>query len=236
MIKVETRFRDRAAEVDHYFKLLSAMEDAMVVRGAAWRDGKKKLPKVLGEELSLKLMKATAFLLMYNLVEATVRDSIESIWRAVGNSNVKLLDILPSMREVWVGSEFKRKDAFSASADTYKAVALGILNNVSEGKIPSVEFKRVTGGGNIDHDVIRRMCQAHGVSFTPPKNTRNGIDLTTVKGRRNVLAHGEQTFEEIGSSHATSDLLEMKIRSFAYLRQYVRRVDRYIAKSDFKAA
>lgn len=236
MITVEMRFRDRAAEVEHYFKLLSAVEDALVARGAAWRDGRKKLPRVLGEDLSLKLMKATAFLLMYNLVEATVRDSIESIWRAVGTSNAQVLELLPSMREIWIGSEFKRKDAFSASAETYKSVTIGILSSVSEGKIPSIEFKRVTGGGNIDHDVIKRMCVTHGLQFSPPKNARNGVDLSTVKGRRNVLAHGEQSFEEIGSSHATSDLIDIKGRSVAYLRQYVRRVDRYISQSAFRAA
>src|SRR6185312_8333524 len=114
MITVETRFRDRVAEVDHYFKLLDAVEDALVARGSSWRSGRRRLPKVLADDLSLKLLKATSFLLLYNLIEATVRDAVESIWRAVGASRSTALDLLPTLQDVWVASEFKRKDAFSA--------------------------------------------------------------------------------------------------------------------------
>lgn len=236
MITVETRFRDRVAEVDHYFKLLEAVDAALITRGSTWRDGRRRLPKVLADDLSLKLLKATSFLLLYNLIEATVRDAVESIWIAVGVSELKAMDLLPSLQKVWVGAEFRKKDAFSAAPNIYRDVAIQILQSVTEGKSPVIAFKRVMAGGNINNASIKKMCETHGLRFAAPKNTRDGADLETVKGRRNVLAHGEQTFEEIGSAHAVADLKAIKTRSVAYLRQYVKKVDKYIAQRDFKAA
>lgn len=236
MVSVETRFKDRVAEVNHYFRLLEAVDDSLITRGGDWRNGRKRLPKVLADDLSLKLLKATTFLLLYNLIEATVRDAVDSIWQAVGVSKVKALELLPSLRNVWVGSEFRRKDAFSAAPNLYRDVASEILRLASEGATPSVAFKRVMNGGNINNTAIRNMCESHGLVFAAPKNTRDGVDLDTVKGRRNTLAHGEQTFEEVGSSYAVSDLKEIKGRSVAYLRQYVKKVDKYISQEAFKAA
>lgn len=236
MVTVETRFRDRVVEVEHYFKMLVAVESALTARKTLWKDGRKRLPKVLGDELTLKMLKATSFLLLYNLIEATVRDSVESIWGAVGESGAKAPDLLPSLQEVWVGAEFRKKDAFSAAASNYREIALEILKSVSLGKVPAIVFKRVMTGGNINNVAIREMCETHGVNFVAPRNTRDGVDLDTVKRRRNILAHGEQTFEEIGSSHAVADLREIKMRSVAYLRHYVRRVDRYIERDAFKVA
>jgi hypothetical protein len=236
MITANDRFRDRVAEVDHYFSMLVATEDALLQRGMSWRDGRKKLPKILSSDLSLKLLKSTSFLVLYNLIEATVRDGVESIWLAVGNSNAKVFELLPELRDVWVQSEFRKKDAFSASGNTYRALSIAILNYVVEERVPSVAFKRVGNGGNLDQQAIQELCRSHGVSFSPPRGTRAGVDIGTIKSRRNILAHGEQTFAEIGSSYTTSDLIEIKNRSKAYLRQFARRVDRYIQSSSFKVA
>jgi len=236
MITVETRFRDRVAEVEHYFKLLNAVEDALVERGSSWRSGRRRLPKVLADDLSLKLLKATSFLLLYNLIEATVRDAVESIWRAVGASGSTALELLPTLQDVWVASEFKRRDAFSAAPNVYRDVAIAILRGATGGCVPVIEFKGVVAGGSIDNAAIKRMCLSHGIRFNAPKNTRDGVDLATVKARRNILAHGEQTFEEIGASYAVSDLRDMKSRAVTYLRQYVRRVDIYIANESFRVA
>lgn len=236
MITVETRFKDRVAEVDHYFRLLDAVEDALMLRGPSWRHGRKKLPKVLVDDLSLKLLKATSFLLLYNLIEATVRDAVESIWRAVEDSSSTALDLLPSLQDVWIMSEFKRKDAFSAAPCTYRDVAIAILRGVADNDTPSVAFRRVMAAGSIDNASIKKMCSSHGVKFKPPKNTHGGDDLVAVKDRRNILAHGGQTFEEIGASYAVSDLKRIKVRAIGYLRQYVKKVDLYIATDAFKAA
>lgn len=236
MLTLSTRFRDRVTEVDHYFKLLDAFNAHVVSGSANWRDGKRRLPKVLSDDLTLKMLKATSFLMLYNLTEATVRDAVEAIWAEVRNAEATPLELAPALQEVWVSAEFRRKDLFSAAPSVFRELAVDILNGITNGVVPHVSFKNVMPGGNIGNASIKSMCRAHGVSFTAPKGTRDGSDLETVKGRRNVLAHGEQSFEEIGSSYTVSDLKEIRLRSLAYLRQYVRRVDKYIADSAFKAA
>lgn len=236
MTALQARFKDRLKEVDHYLGMLEAVESELVHNRVSWRHGRKHLPKVLSDDLSLKLLKANAFLLMYSFVEATVRDSIESIWEAVALSRTPAVELLPEMRDVWIGSEFRKKDSFSASGATYKDVASNILKAISRSDVPSVPFKRVGVGGNVNVETIADLCASHGVKFSAPKNTRGGTDLNVLKERRNILAHGEQSFEDVGSRNTVSDLKEMKVRVAVYLRQYVRRVDSYLEKTAYKAA
>ncbi len=230
------RFKDRHGEIEHYFKLLEAVESRLVGGERAWRSGRKRLPKVLAEDLSLKLLKATTFLVLYNVIEATIRDSIDTIWGTVANSSTPPLALRASLREAWVGAEFRRHNSFSASGATYRSAAYSILSAAADGAVPRVDFRRVGSGGNLDRRAIRDLCSQHGVLFTPPKNARAGIDLDDVKGRRNVLAHGEQTFEEIGSLYTVSDLRGIKVRVAAYLRHYVQKVEKYLQEEAFKAA
>jgi hypothetical protein len=227
------RFRERLDEVEHYFRMLRAIESSIALMGTPRR--KVRLPKVLKDELSLKLLKATSFLLLYNLTEATVRDTVEAVWESVGTSGTTPLELKASLRGVWVGAEFRRKDAFSASGSTYREATLAILEGAASGTVPRVDFKRVGLGGNIDKSTIDDICAGHGIQFRAPRNSRAGIDLNDVKGRRNVLAHGEQTFEEVGSRYTVDDLHHMKIRVAAYLRQFVRRVERYVVDRGYRA-
>lgn len=236
MAALQARFRDRLKEVDHYLEMLEAMEIELIHNRANWKSGRKRLPKVLGEELSLKLLKANAFLLMYSLVEATVRDSVESIWEAVALSKTSAMNLLPEMRDVWVGSEFRKKDSFSASGANYREAASAILKSIANSDVPKIAFKRVGIGGNVSVETIVDLCARHGVNFNAPKNTRGGTDLNVLKEKRNTLAHGEQSFEDVGSRYTVSDLKEMRIRVAVYLRQYVRRVEKYIENTSYKAA
>lgn len=226
------RFKDRLLEVDHYFKMVAAVEDR--ISGAVpTKSG--VAPRIIREDLSLKILKATSFLLIYSLVEATVRDSVESIWDSVYRTHSSPLDLRESLRVTWVGAEFRKKDVFSASASHYRDTACDILNAVALRSPPRVNFKVIGAGGNVGKKAIETICSQHGIGFVAPKNTRGGVDLDDVKGRRNVLAHGEQTFEEVGSLYTVSDLKDIKRRVAAYLRHYVKKVEKYIEEESYRA-
>jgi hypothetical protein len=233
---INERFRQRLNEVNHYFELLDAFEREMVAKRLDWKNGRRRLPRIFGDDLSLKLLKAQSLLLLYNLVEATARDTVDSIWEQIHLSGLSVKDVKGPLREIWVGSEFRKLDAFSASASNYRSCATKLLANAMAGTALSVRFRTIGGGGNVDRAVLREICNSHGVPFVAPKGCRDGVDLDDVRGKRNVLAHGEQTFEEVGRQYTVEDLKAAKQRLVLFLRKYVKRVELYVEARAYKAA
>lgn len=229
---LEVAFNQRISELDNYFKILSALERNFQ-KGSS-KD--KLLPAVFESEQTYKLLKASAFLVMYNIAEATVRDVVDSTWNAVTTSKVPALTMIPELRHTWVEAAFKRKDAFTCSPKVYREEALAILDIAAHGEIAQAKFKEIGGGGNVDHHKVESLCAKHGVKFKPPKLSRDGTDLETIKNRRNILAHGDQSFTDIGSAYTLADLVDIKKRMVLYLKGLVRTFDRHLGREHFKVA
>ena len=70
-------FDERAKEVSQYFIFLKNLEQESIKLSMGGKIGKSKI-KVIDPNL-LRTLKASGFLLLYNLVEATMRNAIEAI-------------------------------------------------------------------------------------------------------------------------------------------------------------
>ncbi|MFI5419800.1 MAG: MAE_28990/MAE_18760 family HEPN-like nuclease [Nitrososphaerales archaeon] len=230
---LEIAFKQRVAELDSYFRILAALEKNFQKSGL---NSKDPLPAVFRSEDTYKLLKASAFLVMYNIAEATVRDVVDSTWNAVETSKTPALTMIPQLRHTWVEASFRRKDVFTASPRTYREEALAILDIAAQGQIVQARFREIGGGGNVDHHKVGDLCLKHGVKFKPPKLSRDGTDLETIKNRRNILAHGDQSFSDIGSAYTLADLVDIKKRMTIYLRALVRTFDRHISRAHYKVA
>lgn len=78
MNTVLTDFQTRAAEVENYFRFVRNLAEGTVELHNS-PTGKTALPPSNQEEL-LKTLKASCYLLLYNLVESTMRNVIEAIF------------------------------------------------------------------------------------------------------------------------------------------------------------
>ena len=71
--------------------------------------------------------------------------------------------------------------------------------------------------GNIDHEKLIKFARDIGNRrWQPPRNTLGGSDLLTIKTARNELAHGEETFENVGGNYSVADIVDKleRIRTF----------------------
>ena len=71
-------FEQRKQEVEIYFSFLAILEDDENTR-LKYKDGEKVIEKKVSGTLQ-KILIANGFLLLYNLIEATVRNSILEIY------------------------------------------------------------------------------------------------------------------------------------------------------------
>jgi hypothetical protein len=89
--------------------------------------------------------------------------------------------------------------------------------------------------GNINAKTIYDLAKKYGFSpNTDPKLTNNGQALRVVKDKRNDLAHGVFSFQEVGKDFTEQDLLKIKDQVIAYLSQILDNIEDYINNKGFR--
>jgi hypothetical protein len=215
-------FNVRSKEVSKYFIFLKSLEQGSTQLNMKNFKGNSKI-KIVDSEL-LKTLKASAFLLLYNLVEATMRNAIEAIFDELRNQGVSYDQIRPELKKIVLKNLKKRNTDKVFSSITL--ISLDII---------AVCFdKQDLFSGNIDGRLIKDTANEYGFSYvTDYLRTGNGMDLLTVKTNRNDLAHGFKSFAEVGRDKSADELVEIKNKVVRYLRQILQNIEQYLINQEY---
>ncbi len=198
-------FNERSIEVGKYFLFLRGLENGDRQLTIQTLDGNLKSLREYSDWL--KTLKASGFILLYNLLEATMRNAIQAIFDELQAKGVSYDQIRPELKKIVLKYLNKRSpdEIFSKITD----ISLDII---------TVCFDREDlFSGNIDGQKIRKTAQDYGFSYqTNPRQTNNGIDLFTVKTNRNDLAHGLKSFAEVGREHSANELTNFALLFCSY--------------------
>lgn len=215
-------FDERAQEVSRYFLFLKNLEQGSIKLSMG--NGRNPKTKSINNNLE-KTLKATGFLLLYNLVESTMRNAIITIFDEFQSKNVSFDDVTDKVKKIII-KNFKENN----STDTL----LKSINNISFDIISSSFDKEKLFSGNLDARRIRDTSEMYGFSCTTnAKKTKNGSDLFTVKTNRNDLAHGFKSFEEVGRNATADELLVIQRRVICYLREILENIEIYLSKQEY---
>ncbi len=199
METVFLEFHIRAKDVDDYFVFLDSLEKQTTQLALLDTTGKYQI-KSLDTELA-KTLKANGFLLLYNLVESTMRNAIESIFEEFKNKSISFDQLKPEIKLI-VLQNLKNRSP--------KKIYLTI-NQLSTDIITATFEREELFSGNVDARLIKEIADKYGFSYqTDFAKTKNGQNLVVIKSNRNDLAHGIKSFEEVGGYQTLEELLEMK--------------------------
>jgi hypothetical protein len=226
---VEEKLGERKREFHSYLRLLDHLEQRMLPRASA-----KKRSGDLPSSESFKAMKATAFLMLYNIIEATIIGAIAQLYKVIEREGCTLSEVSTHVQDIWIDQRFwiAPDDATPA---TYQARAARLLRETMANAKLSLAPQRLRVGGNIDADKVRHLCKKHGCPLSVSRHSRGGVELKTVKEQRNDLAHGLKTFVECGQSYGISDIERISRECFNFLGGFVRSLDRYVKKRKYRA-
>ncbi|NEP59904.1 MAG: hypothetical protein F6K31_23350 [Symploca sp. SIO2G7] len=215
-------FKERTKEVNKYFIFLKSLEQGTTKLITEEKNGVTTIQKI-DPELE-KTLKASGFLLLYNLVEATMRDAIEAIFEELRSKGVSFDNIRPELQKIVLKNLARRNPDKVLMEIT--AISLDIITaGFDKGEIFS---------GNIDGREIRKTAEMYGFSSsTDYAKTGDGQDLLTVKTNRNDLAHGVKSFAEVGRTQTIGDLLRIENKVVEYLRQILQNIETYLANKDY---
>ena len=208
-------FRARVQEIEEYFQFLVAV-DAGVIHAS---DTSSSVDAGV-----IKTLKAVAFLLLYNLVEAAMRTSIESIFDDMKSEGTSFEEVTSQIRYIALRNLFRR------NAETIER-ELSPLNTsiLWLGFEPNELF-----GGNVDARKIRDIAKQYGFSSrTNPSVTRGGHSLLKVKSKRNSLAHGNEAFHEVGRDYTVAELVQIKTEVVAYIDAIVANIRKFVNDKEY---
>ena len=203
-----TDFEDRRRQVRHYLAIVYTAEQCTTIGGSS-----------KSHERRLLTLRAGTFLLLYNLIEATVRGAVDAIHDQIITERVSFTALTMEMRK-----EVMRRFLLEASP----------LKNHTMSDFP-IEFvsialdQGIKLAGNVDARLIRKLSLIYGFSpRTATARTWDGSDLRTVKDKRNALSHGFQSYEDVGRDYPARELLAIARRSLSYIGEILKNIDAYL--------
>lgn len=227
-------FDDRAGEIDDYLRFLELIEKKV-------QSGPPKIGDLSVSAQQQKILYATVYLQLYNLVEATVTWCVEEVCDASSrDGRWKPGELTDRLRREWVKSRTQGKFDQSDEMRLNRAVAL-CDSLVSNSPLSNWSVER-GGGGNWDEKEIENITGQLGFNLVISPDVQRDIKrhlrdelgaLALVKDRRNRLAHGSISFAECGAEVSVSDLRELMSRTVSYLREVLTGFASYIDGHEF---
>jgi hypothetical protein len=227
MTVLQDKFDARVAEIHLYFSFLKTI----VVDRADLVFGPHKTVVAVDPELE-KILKATAILLLYNLVESSVRDALSAIYDSVATDALLYENLRNELRLIWIHNNVL-PDSMRTPDHTVKRV-VELVERVVADQIVDFDPKLLPIAGNLDAAKVRELASKYGFSHRTKPKTKGGSMLFTIKTERNNLAHGHKSFVECGRDFAFDNLVTMREQTVAYLRQIIENVQSYIDKKSYR--
>jgi MAE_28990/MAE_18760-like HEPN len=213
-------FDERAQDVSDYLYFLRDLEQGEILLS---KDGAISR---IDSELD-KSLKATGFLLLYNLVESTMRNAIQSIFDEISNQDVSFDQLRREIKKIILQNVKNNVQEFGVN-DFVEQIGRIFRDIIQSGFNRDDLFS-----GNVDAREIKIIAKKYGFSTTTDQDTRDGIDLLSIKKNRNDLAHGVMSFKEVGQNTSAENLVEISERVIKYLRQILENIDEYLVNQQY---
>lgn len=211
-------FKERKGEVEMYFDFLEIfmIQNAQII----YPDGNKE---ILNKDVS-EILRANGFLLIYNVVESSITQGVESIYIDIIDKGYDYNCLKTGIKKSIV-SNVKTNIKAIDFVNGVQGIAMDIISHYPQ-KIFS---------GNIDAKKIKEVASIYGFShITDSTKTKDGYRLLTVRLERNALAHGEKSFKECGKDFIIQDMIEIKNEVMVYLEQILDNLEMLISNEEYK--
>lgn len=220
MTNIQRELRGRVRDIFAYLRLLQFLQKAGAVQD---RDG-----KLFHVDLeTIHVMKAGVFLHLYNLVESTVTAGLERIAEDIRASGLKFQDINDPWRRAWVISLSKLDE--DLAVDNRLMAALSLCEAVASGI--TLDIKPKISVGNLDDRRIDDLFRKYGITVRVSPAVHKKVKyqvlndqgfLGLVRVRRNALAHGLNSFADVGRDYTADDLVKWTWGTYHYLKDLLR--------------
>ncbi|QQV02593.1 MULTISPECIES: MAE_28990/MAE_18760 family HEPN-like nuclease [Chryseobacterium] len=235
-MEIRDEFDKRVSEINSFYEILEIIkfEKAKI---SAFNIDEDKIEDLVIDNSKIDTLRSTSYLLLYNLIESTIYNSITTIFDSIKDKGLKYFDIIEEVQKYWLNNLYKHDDKKRKETiiDTIMNIATQIFNNTIV-----LSSNEINYGGSLDAQTIFSTAksvkmQVGNIRKIYDENT-HGQTLLEIKRKRNWLAHGEKSFIEVGSSSTFSQLNNAKIYVIEFLSEYISSVESYLQNQEYKKA
>ncbi|MDP3914421.1 MAG: MAE_28990/MAE_18760 family HEPN-like nuclease [Bacteroidota bacterium] len=226
MDNTKSNFEKRKIEIDTYIKYLLLLDKDDVELSYSQNNVKKT---ELVEGAFLTTLTANSFLLLYNVIESTIRNAIIAIYDSIKNEGITFDELSDNLKKLWARYETERFKEGNFKMDTIREFVLDFANKITAKEIVVFSEEWMDFSGNLDANEIRGLAEKIGFLKSP-----DGRNLVKIKDKRNRLAHGEHTFYDVGKDFTIKEIDTLKVEVFEYLDDVVSKVELFIENRSYK--
>ncbi len=223
-------FNTRIDEINEYFTFVAFIDSIETHKKEKITNG-TSCEFIPNRDLQ-KILRSNCFLLLYNLVESSIRNGILSVYDNIHDDSLKYEEISERILEIWLTHQTIQTPISEKGKKTWLK---GLIKEVTEGEQIVLETDTINISGNLDYVSIQKIINTYGFFGRITVNTKDLQNaLYKVKQERNLLAHGHKTFCESGEIITMSELINIKDNISKYLSELLLNIETYIDNKRYK--
>ncbi len=220
-------FEKRKTEINTYLDYLILLDkDTIELK---YTENQEEKSKQVAPEF-LTTLTANSFLLLYNVIESTIRNSIVAIYDNIKAEGVTFNDLSGNLKKLWTKFETDRFKEGNFRMESIRDFVLDFANKIVLNEVVVFSEDWMDFSGNLDANEIRVLAEKIGFLKSP-----DGRNLVKIKDKRNRLAHGEHTFYDVGKDFSVREIMDLKNEVFMYLDDVVNNVGDFIKSKSYLA-
>lgn len=239
MIAFQDTYDDRKKEIEDFLELMEFLETKENDRV----DGVSKFSEFFHSEGTgirltyqslINILKSNVSLMIYNIIEYTVANLIDSIYDEIRMNRLSYVDVNESIQGLWRKNILKSTSDPNANFNTFLKKNEEIITTILRNTTLEMNSRNTLPSGNLDGVSIKRTFESHGIQLqTRSRNYRPDI-LEGIKENRNNLAHGSVSFVDAVRSDSISDIRKNETFVVAFLEELIDTVTTYIDEKRYK--
>jgi MAE_28990/MAE_18760-like HEPN len=226
-------FNRRVAEIQKYFELVDKIEQlgALSSKSIIFPSGEY----IVDSDIK-KILQSHCYLLLYNLVESSIRNGITAIHDVILVEQLTYKDLSPKIKRLWLLNDKSKsfRDSY-IKKDSIADNLQELIKSVLDDEIVSLDPSNIPISGNLDAKTIKELIDMYGFFGNLGVASREIDDiLNFVVKIRCDLAHGNVSFCDASSQILWSKLVDDKDKLVKYLTHMLNNIDDYIEKKKYR--
>ncbi len=179
-------------------------------------------------------LKASLMIMLYNAVESTITKCLTKIHERINISHLKYSDLTDSLKKLYL--TYYSRAIKKSNPENEVNFEFQLINLIKDLDDINLSFEMITKSynlysGNLDSKEIMTVLRRYGLELELKESS-----LQTIKKDRNILAHGEKSFEEIGRELSYQQIQDIKDKTFTYLETFIQEIENYINNNKYKVS
>lgn len=223
-------YNSRVEEFDVYFSFVEFIDKVETHKKQMIKCD--NIPSYIPKRDLQKILRSNCFLLLYNLVESSIRNSIVSVYDCIHDKALKYENLSERIKEIWLTNQTKRIKLSEKNAKNY---IKKLMEEISAKNQIVLEKDTIDISGNLDYENIQKIINLYGF-FGQITLDKSDLEksLNKIKTERNLLAHGNKTFCQSGEIITIAELTNIKETIICFLKELLDNVATYIDNEKYK--